>query len=252
MKVYKSVAISLLTLVLGAGCCSNANPAKTFNEQLNDEQIARHVQDATVALLVGPNGDKAPYCGGVWIDDKHILTAAHCAEVLGRTIFSIDEEQDYNAVGDIAMFLNTSDIKDGIIPQDFTWIGVVKKIDKEHDLALIQSISATSYHTIAVLALKDVKAGDPLHIVGHPIGLAWSYTKGYIASIRNALGPVLGQHPISAKVIQASAPIWVGNSGGGAFNSDGHLVGLCSWITLRAPNIAFFIHRDELKKFLSN
>lgn len=220
--------------------------------KLTDSQIAQHAQDSTVALVIGPAGDKAPYCGGVWVDDNHILTAAHCAEVLGRTVFAVDEEEEYNSVGDIAMFLNHSDIKDGMIPQDFSWIGVVQKVDKEHDLALIKSISTTSYHTNAIVELNDIKSGETIHIVGHPIGLGWSYTKGYVASIRNALGPVLGQKPISAKVIQVSAPIWVGNSGGGAFNSEGRLVGLCSWITLRAPSIGFFIHRDQLKNFLSS
>lgn len=253
MNAYKSVVISLLTLLLGAGCCTSATSKPlAVRTELSDEQIAKHVQNATVAFVVGPNGDKAPYCGGIWVDEKHILTAAHCAEVLGRTIFGVEEEEDYNAVGDLAMFLNNSDIKDGAIPQDFTWMGVVKKIDKEHDLALVQSISDTSYHTISDVATKDAEIGETIHIVGHPIGLTWSYTKGYIAAIRNALGPVLGQRPISSKVFQISAPIWVGNSGGGAFNSDGHLIGLCSWITLRAPSIGFFIHKDQIKSFLSN
>jgi S1-C subfamily serine protease len=62
----------------------------------------------------------------------------------------------------------------------------------------------------------------------------------------------MGDQQIKAKVVQISAPIWIGNSGGGAFNSDGHLIGLSSWITLRAPSVAFFIHRDEIKNFLKD
>lgn len=258
MNAYKSVVLSLIMLIVGAGCCSSMKsvpPVVRRQPQIEDEKTVetiKQIQDSTVAFIIGPPEKKSPYCAGVWIDDKHLLTAAHCAEILGRTLFSIDEEKEYNAVGDIAIFVNHGDLRNGEIPQDFAWVGIIEKIDKEHDLALVKSISETSYHTTALLAAKDIRPGEALHTMGHPVGLFWTYTRGVVAAIRNSTGPILGEQLIQTKVIQASAPIWVGNSGGGAFNSDGHLIGLCSWITLRAPNIAFFIHRDEIKNFLSS
>lgn len=254
MNTYKSVMISLFMLMIGAGCCTTVRSvAPPPQPQKEEVAVAKQIQDATVALIMGPQGDKSAYCAGVWLDSKHILTAAHCAEIIGRTLFNVDEEKEYNAVGDIAIFVNHSDLKDGEIPQDMAWLGVVKKIDKVHDLALIQSISDTSYHTSAPVALKEVQQGELVHIMGHPIGLFWTYTRGVVAAVRNSTsGPILGEQPIKTKVLQVSAPIWVGNSGGGAFNSDGHLIGICSWITLRAPSIGFFIHRDEIKSFLKS
>lgn len=254
MNTCKSVMISMFMLMIGAGCCTTVRSvAPTQQPQKEEIAVTKQIQDATVALIMGPPGDKSAYCAGVWLDSKHILTAAHCAEIIGRTLFKVDEEEEYNAVGNIAIFVNHSDLKDGEIPQDMSWLGVVKKIDKAHDLALIQSISDTSYHTIAPVALKDVQQGELAHIMGHPIGLFWTYTQGVVAAVRNSTnGPALGDQTIKTKVLQISAPIWVGNSGGGAFNSDGHLIGICSWITLRAPSIGFFIHRDEIKAFLKS
>jgi hypothetical protein len=258
MNAYKSVVISLIILAFAAGCCTSKKPTSPIvekvqkTEDIKNVEITKHVQDATVAFVIGQPGEKTPYCAGVWVDSEHILTAAHCAEILGRTVFSVDEKKEYNPIGDIAVFVNHGDLRNGEIPQDFSWIGIIEKIDKEHDLALVKSISGTSHHTIALLAVKDIQAGELVHTMGHPIGLLWTYTRGVVAAIRNSTVPILGDQLIQTKVIQVSAPIWAGNSGGGAFNTDGHLIGLCSWITLRAPNIGFFIHRDEIKNFLSS
>ena len=255
MSVYKSVILSLFMLVIGSGCC-NALPTSTNNihakNQLTDIQIIKHIEDSTVALVIGPPGVKSPYCAGVWIDNTRILTAAHCAEIFGRTVYSIDEELDYNSVGDPAFFINKSDIENNEIPQDHVSFGIVKKIDKQHDLALIESVSETSYHSIATLTPNEINTGEMIHMVGHPVGLVWTYTHGFVGAIRNSEGPSLGKQQVVTKAIQASAPIWVGNSGGGAFSADGYLIGICSWINLRGPNIAYFIHKDEIKNFLES
>ena len=251
MNVYKKIILLLAILAISAGCCTSVMPREV--SQVNKKSaIVDQIQNAVVAFVIGPDGEKTPYCAGVWIDNEHILTAAHCAEITGRTLFSIDVEESYDAVGDLIVFINKKDLINDEIPQNLSWLGVVKKVDKYRDLALIRSISATSSHTIAPLALKDIEIGESIHIVGHPIGLFWSYINGDVSAIRHGDGPTLGKQQIKSKVIQVSAPIWVGNSGGGAFNYDGYLIGLCSWITLRAPNIGFFIHRDEIKDFLKS
>jgi S1-C subfamily serine protease len=55
---------------------------------------------------------------------------------------------------------------------------------------------------------------------------------------------------ISEKIIQISAPVWLGNSGGGAFDEDGRLIGICSWISKNGPQLTFFVHRDAINKFI--
>ena len=59
-----------------------------------------------------------------------------------------------------------------------------------------------------------------------------------------------GSVPIYTKTLQISSPAWRGNSGGGAFDADGKLIGISSWVSARGPMLGFFIHRDEIEKFL--
>lgn len=251
MKIYKSIIMSLFMLVIGAGCCTHTMPHPVSSIEGQKVNIVNHIENATVALVIGPSGERGPYCSGVWIDNEHILTAAHCTEVLGRMLFDVEEEADYNAVGDPVIFINNSDLENGELPKDTAWVGIVSKVDKKHDLALIESLKPTSTHTIVNISDEDIRPGMTVNTMGHPVGMFWTYIQGMVSATRRLQGPVLGTEQIEAKVLQVSAPVWMGNSGGGAFNSEGELIGICSWVTLRGPNISFFIHRDEIKKFLS-
>ena len=243
-----------LTLAIGIGCCTiiHTDTIPPY-ENRNNIELIENIQNATVAFLINQEKDKKAYCAGVWIDEKRILTVNHCAEVLGRKTLDISEETSYDAVGDPIVFVNHSDIdKNGDILSHVLWLGKVTQVDKKRDLALITVLEPTSAHTITSIIDRSIYPGESLHIIGHTIGLTWSYIKGNVSNTRNMQGPMTGNEFIISKVLQVSAPVWMGNSGGGAFNSDGNLVGICSWITLKAPNVSFFIHYNDIKDFLKN
>ena len=80
-------------------------------------------------------------------------------------------------------------------------------------------------------------------IVGHTTGLWWTYIEGDVSSSRTHVGKF-------SKLLQISSPAWFGNSGGGAFNEDGKLVGISSWIYTKAPMVTFFVHGDVIRSFL--
>jgi S1-C subfamily serine protease len=50
--------------------------------------------------------------------------------------------------------------------------------------------------------------------------------------------------------MQVSAPVWFGNSGGGAFNDEGEIVGIASFI-MKGPSLGFFIPVDSIRPFLA-
>lgn len=247
MKYFSALLMLMSMLAIGSGCCTSMKTmaAPKSAEEINVETIAA-VEDATVALVSGEAGERVAYCAGVWMEDKKIVTAGHCVEVAGRNVADTPSWEEYNPVGDVVMFLNHSDAHDEEIPQDKAWIGIVEQFDDKLDLATIKPLGETSRHRIAQIIDEPIMMGQLLHIIGHTVGITWSYSRGYVANSRKVEGP----SAVIVNTIQASAPVWMGNSGGGAFDSEGHLVGICSWINTRAPNIAFFIHHDEVLKFL--
>ena len=249
MKCLSNMIMLMLTLVIGAGCCAKSPVNSPKLSTAND--VISNIENATVALVMGAPGEKEPYCAGVWIDNTKILTANHCAETLGRKIFDVSENENYDATGDPIVFINYSDLVDNEIPKEVAWVGIIESVDKIRDIAVIKTSIQTSYHTTVRMVNRKINRGEKVHIIGHTLGLSWSYSGGNVAAERIVEGPYLGDKPINSKVLQISAPVWMGNSGGGVFDENGDLIGICSWITLRAPSVAFFIHVEEIQKSLN-
>lgn len=97
------------------------------------------------------------------------------------------------------------------------------QVDEAHDLALLE---AGQKLTSLATATDRVKSGEPVVVVGAPLGLEDSISTGVVSAFRR-LPDVPGE------VFQFSAPINPGNSGGPVINSEKQVVGVA---TLKATN----------------
>jgi serine protease Do len=108
-------------------------------------------------------------------------------------------------------------------------------IDPDRDLAVLQIKPARE---LPVLKLGDsdvMTAGDQIVTIGNPLGVFdYSVTEGLISQVR----PVCGRADIAAQrckqeltVLQISAAISPGSSGGPLFNQSGEVVGVTTAIT---------------------
>lgn len=240
-----------------AGCMVSDVRAPT----LEDRTPAMHIENSTIAL-VKQDSEKEwyAYCAGVWLNETTILTAAHCVESAGEPekldlsilsdplglMTSKPEGEEWNPLGYPVNYMIDSDVDaDGPRAGVSGRIATVASIDESIDLALLKVV-APPEHSVVAINRNPLPSGMNVICTGHTVGLWWTYSYGRIAATRVTTNP----DERKIKTLQISIPIWKGNSGGGAFDEEGHLIGIASFINTMGPNLSFFVHRDLIVQFI--
>jgi Protein of unknown function (DUF1566)/Trypsin-like peptidase domain len=109
-------------------------------------------------------------------------------------------------------------------------IGIVTACDEVRDIALV-SVSGE----IPVVERRNalsLSVGETVFAVGAPRGLELSITNGIVSQLRVT---ETGQAPM----IQTTAPISPGSSGGGLFDAQGRLIGLTTYMLRESQGLNF-------------
>ena len=118
-------------------------------------------------------------------------------------------------------------------------------IDKDRDLAILK---VTGLHAPALpLGNSDnVQVGETVYAVGNPRGLEGTFSPGAVSSIRPE-----GNAVIRGKILQITAPISPGSSGGAVLNSSSEVIGIAVATRRDGQNLNFAIpsnYLDDLRK----
>lgn len=232
MKLFFLICL-LIILSTISGCAGFLKLAPT------QDKIVSDTDSETVALVLEKEQNNYRiYCTAVWISDTEILTANHCVEAVSDF---------YELPTNIVPVYYSTKLEVGNWLENPNTIHMSRVVatDPLHDLALLESCGKRFDHKSAKIASSRVSVGDHLYFVGHPIGLPWTHIEGTVAAWREDM-PVEFFGPF----LQVSANVWFGNSGGGAFNDNGELVGIASFI-VRAPAVGFYIPAESINKFLN-
>ena len=108
--------------------------------------------------------------------------------------------------------------------------------DRERDVCLL-SVAGLWGIAAGVRRAGDLAVGEAVYAVGAPQGLDFSISDGIVSQLRILAGE-------SAPLIQTSAAISPGSSGGGLFDSEGRLVGLTTWKIREGENLNFAVPAD--------
>lgn len=124
------------------------------------------------------------------------------------------------------------------------------RADTQRDLALVAVGGKSPPEAWAPVQVERgtlPRVGSDVYVIGHPMGLGWTVSRGVVSAIRNA-----GEAGQTA-MIQTDAAISPGNSGGPLLDREGHLLGLvvAKLAGRGVENIAFAIPASVLAEFLA-
>jgi len=117
----------------------------------------------------------------------------------------------------------------------------ISKRDNDVDLALL-TVNGVEEPSMALADTGELRPGQRVLAIGNPLGLVRTVTDGLISAVRGVPGVL--------QIIQISAPISPGSSGGPLLNLRGEVIGVTSAGMSEGQNLNFAIGIETLKQFL--
>jgi len=232
IKYYSLICFFILLFVpFNISATENENVLVKARDNLKFESVIERAKKSVVLLSMNPNVDpetepnKSGLCSGVVVDDiGHVLTNFHCvykSNYIRLYYYDEDDWQNYevNVIG----------------------------LDPLADLALLKVLGKEEPipHLEFAEDAGKIKSGTDVFALGHPMGMAWTVTKGIISSTER-----YSRHPF-IKALQTDAAINKGNSGGPLMNMKGEIVGINALIISRNQQnagVGLAIRGDIVKK----
>lgn len=181
------------------------------------QEVAKKAFGATVLLVMEDgNGQPVSLGSGFFVRNGELATNRHVIQGAARGYARL--------VGQKAKY----DI-DGVIA-----------IDERRDLVLLK-LAVPRTNLLPLGDSDSVEIGEQVYAVGNPQGLEGTFSQGIVSGIRQ-VGP--------DKLLQITAPISPGSSGGPVLNGKGEVVGVSVATFRGGQNLNFAIPANYLKALL--
>jgi S1-C subfamily serine protease len=201
-------------------------------------------------------------CSATMIGPGELLTAAHCVVEQYRTVEKETVDKDGKVKKEKYQIAQPGDVSQlefsgSFVAKTTTYTYKIAAIDRALDLALLKTDAAIPGRRAAEIECNDVVRGDTIYAVGNSYGVLYStVTRGIVSSVTRSyrdlqiagqLGDTTdnGEHGL----VQHSAPIAGGNSGGALYNDSGHIVG----VNVRGTSsggFSFAVPLSDVRSFL--
>jgi len=112
-----------------------------------------------------------------------------------------------------------------------TWRAFVSHLDSANDICCLK-VPGLKAKPVAIKSPKKVKVGDRVFAVGNPRGLETTLSEGLVSGLR--------EHG-ETSMIQTTAAISPGSSGGGLFDNSGDLIGITTAYIEGGQNLNFAV-----------
>ena len=115
--------------------------------------------------------------------------------------------------------------------------------DKENDLVILKA-KGEKLQTVRLGDIAKANIGEKVYVISSPEGLENTISDGILSGIREITS--------DKKVLQITAPISPGSSGGAVFNNSGEVIGIATSIIEKAQNLNFAMPVNLIKDKISS
>lgn len=179
--------------------------------------IAKRAFASTVLLVMeDANGQPLSLGSGFFVRDGEIASNLHVVEGAARGYAKlVRQKTKYDIQG-------------------------ITAVDPGRDLVVLK-VSAAGSQVLSLGSSDAVQVGESVYAVGNPQGLEGTFSQGIVSSIRE-----VG----TDRLLQITAPISPGSSGGPVLNAKGEAIGVSVATFRGGQNLNFAIPSDYLKALL--
>jgi S1-C subfamily serine protease len=192
--------------------------------------IAERAKSAVVHLNVyDGSGRQASTGSGFFVSaDGRVVTNHHVIEDAFRVTATLEGGRELEAEGLLAA-------------------------DPVRDLAILD-FAGDGYPFLRLGSIHQVKAGEPVAVIGSPIGLAGSLSTGIVSAVREQgldAGRPRETHSARAWQLQITAPISPGSSGSPILSQNGVVIGVAVGIVDFGQALNFGVSADAAAELLA-
>ncbi|MBA3465031.1 MAG: serine protease, partial [Deltaproteobacteria bacterium] len=219
----------LLVLVSAAAACGPSSSPNSPRMRMTAKDIVAQSSDAIVRIEAGDGtGEKV---GTGFIIDKSGLIATNLHVIAGSSEIKVK-------------------LHDGTPYKVLQIAGV----DPGRDLAILRIKPVKALKTVRLGDSEQMSAGDQIVAIGNPLGVFdYSVSAGLISQVRAVCDSSEERCPPGGlKLLQISAPISQGSSGGPLFNQFGEVVGVTTLIVAQGQSINFAVPGNYLKPMVAS
>jgi len=246
----KFLVITLLFLVWSEISFAQNGTDKLLNDKRDDDLNAEQIIEKYKPALIS-----------IWFNDKNYysyLTYTYIdTTVLNGSGFIISEDgligTNYHVVEQIdSLLVKTSD--------GTFYNAELILSDEINDFAIIKLLETDGrkFPTIIFGNSDEARAGQEVFAIGSPLGFEYTISSGIVAAVRNNekvsfTDPLtyLSKEKTFEKVLQITAAISPGNSGGALFNTRGEVIGITTYTYIGYGNLNFAVAINTFKKLIT-
>ena len=226
MKIHRLLCLMCFSIFV-ISCATNSNNISVKEIKNDLPSVIERVKESIVYVMASELEDPTTNpalnsaCSGVVVEKQYIITNYHCIHNQKYIRIFYWDENDWEE-------------------HEVSIIGR----DPLADLALLEVTDKENPVPFLKFAEGELKTGDEVFAMGHPMGMTWTVTKGILSNTDR-----FARHPY-IKAVQTDAAINRGNSGGPLLNMKGEIVAINSLMISKVnenAGLAISIRADIVK-----